>query len=61
MIFFELTRLDGSVILINKSSIVSVTTYGSNAVILLSGGNRQEVKETYDQVKSILVNPILLG
>lgn len=60
MNFVELTRPDDSVILINKGSIVSVVTYGTNTVLLLSGGHRQEVKETYNEVKSLLVNNSLL-
>lgn len=60
MNFIELTRPDGSTILLNKTSIVSVVTYGTNTVLVLEGGQRQEVKETYEQLKSILVNPMVL-
>lgn len=55
MNFIELTRPDDSVILINKGSIVSVVTYGDNTVLLCSGGHRQEVKETYNQIKALLL------
>lgn len=61
MNFIELTRPDGNTVLINKSSINSVMTYGTNTVLLFSGGYRQEVKETYDQIKSILKNPMIIG
>lgn len=61
MNFIELTRPDDSVILINKGSIVSVVTYGTNTVLLLSGGHRQEVKETYNQLKTLLNNSMILG
>lgn len=55
MNFIELTRPDDSVILINKGSIVSVVTYGDNTVLLLNGGHRQEVRESYNKIKSSLL------
>lgn len=52
----EFTRIDGSKILINKGSIASVYLDGEYTVILYSGGNKQRVKETYDEIKQLLSN-----
>lgn len=56
MRYLELTRIDGSKILINKSSIDAIyIEYNNEVVIVYSGGNKQRVKESYDEIKSHLM------
>lgn len=56
MSYLELTRLDGSTILINKNSVVAVYSDDEYTVILYSGNNKQRVKETYNEIKTLLSN-----
>lgn len=53
--YLELTRLDGSKILINKNAIDAVYLEYNNETMIVYSGNKQRVKETYDQVKSHLM------
>lgn len=55
MKYLELTRLDGSKILINKNAIDAVYLEYNNETMIVYSGNKQRVKETYDQVKSHLM------
>lgn len=55
MKYLELTRPDDSTILINRNSISSVYSYNDYTVVMYSGSNKQQVKETYDQIKSMLL------